>query len=156
VPSECRPGVALREELQCFREEGASSLGGRSQEEPRPAERARAASEPGHLGAATANAIPALIGTLKDAGTHVRKLAIWALGDIGQHARAVLPALCEALLNDAPSGVRRRAAVALAEIGTQEARPTPAEAGSRERDEGVRKLIAAALANVRTVMAAAA
>jgi HEAT repeat protein len=67
-----------------------------------------------------------------------------------------VPALCEALLSDAEASVRRRAAVALAEIGAHEARPSLVEAASRERDEGVRRMITAAVANTQMVRAGAA
>jgi HEAT repeat protein len=73
----------------------------------------------------------------------VRRLAALALGDIGPEARPAVHALVEAL-RDGSKGVRRRAAVALAEVGNAAAAPALREALG-DATEGVRRAAAGAL-----------
>src|SRR5689334_13937652 len=85
------------------------------------AERLHAALSLGKMGRAAKSAVPALIEALKDDDRLVRKAAVRALGDIGPDAREAVPALSEILLNDEEASVRRRAAVALGQIGAAQA-----------------------------------
>ena len=115
---------------------------------PDCAERFHAACTLGQMGKPARKAVPALIETLKDGDPHVRKAAVLALGDLGPDAREAVPALCEVLLHDEEPTVRRRAAVALGEIGAEEAIPALEEASSQDDNEGVREMVAAALAEI--------
>jgi HEAT repeat protein len=94
---------------------------------------------------------------LKDADLHIRKAAVLALGDLGPDAREAVPSLCEVLRNDEEPTVRRRAAVALGEIGAEEAIPALQEASSHDDNERVREMVDAVLAeiNVRLLDAVA-
>jgi beta-lactamase regulating signal transducer with metallopeptidase domain len=66
-------------------------------------------------------AVPALFTTLGDVEAHVRELAVWALSEI-KDRRDVAP-LCNVLLSDLSSDVRRGAAEALGEIRSADALP---------------------------------
>ena len=82
-------------------------------------------------------ALPGLGQALKDADTHVRKLAALALGDLGPQAQAAVSALLEAL-NDPEASVRRRSAMALGEVGSLTAL-TGLQAAVADADAGVRR-----------------
>ena len=71
-----------------------------------------------------------------------------ALGKIGPDACESVPALCEVLRNDEEPTVRRRATVALGEIGAEAAIPSLEEAYLHDDNEEVQDVIAAALAEI--------
>ncbi|RAV23186.1 phytanoyl-CoA dioxygenase [Paenibacillus contaminans] len=71
----------------------------------------------GELGEAAGGAVPALTALLHDKTTFVRQHAVEALGLIRNPASLVVPALCEALLNDPDNFTRFTAALALARVG---------------------------------------
>jgi HEAT repeat protein len=121
------------------------------------AERFHAAFTLGQMGRSARKAVPALIETLKDADLHVRKAAVLALGDLGPDARDAVHSLCGVLLHDKEPTIRRRAGVALGEIGAEEAVPALQESASHDDNKGVREMVAAILVeiNVRPLKAAA-
>jgi HEAT repeats len=82
---------------------------------PDAAERRRAATALGKLGAAASPAVPALVEALADDNAAVRQAAARALGEIGPEASAAAPALTRAL-GDPNTGVREDAALALVAI----------------------------------------
>ena len=120
------------------------------------AERFHAAFTLAQMGKPARKAIPALIEALKDSEMHVRKAAVLALGDLGPDARAAVPSLCDVLRNDEEPTVRRRAAVALGEIGAEAAISALQEAASHDDNVGVREMVDAVLAenDVRSLDAA--
>jgi hypothetical protein len=79
------------------------------------AERRRAATALGKLGAAASPAVPALAEALSDEDAMVRRAAAQALGEIGPEASIAAPALTGAL-QDPDAGVREDAALALVAI----------------------------------------
>jgi hypothetical protein len=79
------------------------------------ADRRRAATALGELGAAASPAVPALAEALADEDATVRQAAAAALGRIGPEASAAAPVLTLAL-GDPDAGVREQAALALAVI----------------------------------------
>ena len=68
------------------------------------------------------SAVPALIANLVDQDAQVRELAIWALSELKD--RSAVNALCNVLLSDLSTEVRRGAAEALGEIRDSEALPS--------------------------------
>jgi HEAT repeat protein len=100
------------------------------------------------MGTKARKAVPALIEALRDTYMPVRKAAVLALGEIGPDAREAAPALGEVLLGDEEAAVRRRAAVALGEIGAVEAVAELKAARSEDDNEGVRQMATAALAEI--------
>jgi HEAT repeat protein len=121
------------------------------------AERFHAAFTLSQIGRPARKAVPALIEAIKDADLPVRKMAVLALGNVGPDAGEAVSALCEVLLHDEEPTVRRRAAVALGEIGAEEAIPALEEASSQDGNEGVWEMVGAVLAeiDVRSLDAAA-
>jgi HEAT repeat protein/beta-lactamase regulating signal transducer with metallopeptidase domain len=67
------------------------------------------------------SAVPALIANLVDQDAQVRELAIWALSELKD--KSAVNALCNVLLSDLSTAVRRGAAEALGEIRDAEALP---------------------------------
>jgi protocatechuate 3,4-dioxygenase beta subunit len=87
-------------------------------QKPGASDREYAANLLGSLGADAAEAVPALVGRLKDDPANtVRYSAARALGQIGPDATRAVPDLVKALEEDAGGGVRREAATALGLIG---------------------------------------
>jgi HEAT repeat protein len=104
----------------------------------------------GEIGLPTAEAISALITTLrKDDSSEVRSLAAEALGKIGPAAAEAVPSLIAAL-QDAESGVRGCAAEALGEIGPAATEAVPAlVARLRDVDRRVRRRVSGVLRRMR-------
>src|SRR5439155_1265084 len=91
-----------------------------------PKVRRAAAFALGKIGPPAAGSIPDLVRALKDSEATVREAAASALGEIGPaDNRKTLPALMDALHEDADSAVRRSAAVALGSYGIRAVAATP-------------------------------
>jgi HEAT repeat protein len=75
--------------------------------------------------------VPALIDTLKDEDSHVRRDAAGALGSFGKEAQSAIPAL-QLALRDRDASVRRTAGIALLRIDPNRGDPFPT-GGSRSK-----------------------
>jgi HEAT repeat protein len=119
--------------------------------DPSAAVRVRAASALGQLGAAAADATPALVGALRDADETVRCQSATALGEIRAANGEVVTALA-ALLTEPSSPLKVAAAGALKELNAAAAPAVPALVDLlQDRDEGVRKAAAAAIGQIGTL-----
>jgi HEAT repeat protein len=83
--------------------------------DPKPQNRKKAVTALGHVGAADAEAIPAVISAVKDPDATVRAEAVLALLNLGPAAKEAVPTLEEAR-NDRDAKVREYAAKALERI----------------------------------------
>jgi HEAT repeat protein len=116
---------------------------------PDASERVQAAADLAVLGSKAWKAMSALTASLDDPELNVRRLAVLALGEIGAAAAGAVPRLIELLNSTDNKNVRRRAAVALGEIGDTRAIAALRQA-LKDNDEGVRKMAAAALDDLRS------
>jgi HEAT repeat protein len=100
-------------------------------------------------GPVDATMVPSLVKSLQDANREARVAAARGLGLLGPGARAAVPALAEAVRNDASGTVRMAAAEALAAIGPEAKSALPAlEAGLKDPRMAQRKDVLAKLAEV--------
>jgi hypothetical protein len=94
--------------------------------------------------------VPALVKALKDPGRDARAAAARGLGLLGPEARAAVPALAEAVRDDASGTARMAAADALAAIGPEARGALPAlEAALRDPRMAGRKDVLARLTEAR-------
>ena len=111
-------------------------------------DRRKAAEVLGRIGPAAVEAVPALIGTLRDTDSVVCGIAAVALGSIGPPASAAVPALIE-LLRHGTGDASWNAAVALGRMGSVAAAAVPALSEVlRDQSPAVRWIAAEALGRI--------